>query len=154
MSLNRSKSITHNETTIVGHQTVANGSAAAHLPTKEVKQYPLPEGHAHAEASVALFGVKTRYLNIPDNTGRRVVDEKSARFLAADDKLGDIAASASVPHSDDTDSDQDSDKGKELAKKIRREEKRLKQEKEKRKHKHRKHRSSDRHKERKVRNGS
>lgn len=141
------------ETTIVEHQTVAIGSAAAHLPSKEMQQYPLPEGRAHAEASVALFGVKTRYLNIPDNTGRRVSEDKDARLLTADDKLGDITASASVPHSDDTDSDQDSDKGKELAKKIRREEKRLKQEKEKRKHKHRKHRSSERHKERKVRNG-
>lgn len=153
MSLNRSTSTMHNETTMVGHQTVANGSAAARLPSNEVQQYPLPEGHAHAEASAALFGVKTRYLNIPDNTGRRVIEDKGVRLLAADGKLGDIATSATVPHSDDTDSDQNSDKEKELAKKIRREEKRLKQEKEKRKHKHHKHRSGERRKERKVRSG-
>jgi len=121
-----------------------NGAVAEHLYRRESQQNSLRGKQLQADTSEALFGVKTRHLDMPDETSRWGDDSGNARSRAADNEAKAVGAPSTMPQYEDTEPESDSDKGKALAKKIRQEERRLKREKEKkRKHKHRKdHKSS------------
>lgn len=126
-----------NETSLSGRQSHMNGAVAENLYRKE----NFSRGkQLQPDTSEALFGVKTRHLDMPDTTSSRWGDD-SSNARSRDNEAKVVGAPSTY---DDTEPESDSDKGKALAKKIRREERRLKREKEKtKKHKHRKDHSRD-----------
>lgn len=119
-------------------QSHMNGAVAENLYRRENSSSQRVIRELQSDKSEALFGVKTRQLEIPENRSRRDDDTSKAR---ADEAKATVGAPSTY---DDTEpSESDSDKGKALAKKIRREERRLKREKEKKKKsKHKHHRKS------------
>lgn len=115
-----------------------NGAVAENLYRRESQQNSSRGKPLQTDTSETLFGVRTRHLDMPDNTSRWGDDSVNARSRAADTEAKAVRAPSTVTQYEDTEPESDSDKGKALAKKIRREEKRLKREKEKKKHKHKK----------------
>lgn len=134
-------------TSLSGRPSHMNGAVAENLYRRESQQNFSSQRGKRELQPEALFGVKTRHLDIPDNTSRWGDDSSNARpRAAADDDKGAKGAPSTY---DDTQSESDSDKGKALAKKIRREERRLKREKEKKK-KHKHHRKDHKSSGKKV----
>lgn len=104
--------------------------------------------HSRQEPNGALYGVKTRYLDIPDGEGRWG-DERKDKASSTVAHKSNVVAPLATTNQENTESEPGSDEGKALAKRIRREERRIKKEKEKEKRWHR-HRSSDKPKDKKV----
>ena len=135
----------------LGRQSQIYGSVAESLYRSRESQNNSSRGkQLQPDISEALFGVKTRHIDVPDNSGRWGDDSSSARPRATDDEAKVPAAPLTAIQYDDTESESDSDKEKALAKQIRREERRLKREKEKKKHKHRKDHTHEKSRRTKV----
>lgn len=126
----------------LGRQLHKNGTVVEDVYRRDSQQSSRGKV-LQSDTNEALFGVKTRRLDVPDAPRRWGDDTSSARHTATGKEAKVSHVPSTVSRYDDTESESDSDKEKALAKQIRREERRLKREKEKRKHKHRKNHSSD-----------